>query len=136
VGYVKLRPGFDATVEELAHFARSHVSERAAAPDWVEIVEAMPLTAVGKIIKRGLREHAAARTFAELLQAEGMAPKIEVAEDEKLGMMARIEVPAEFVARAEMLLSSFAVPVRIEAAKSAEQRVGAADAPVCRGLLG
>jgi fatty-acyl-CoA synthase len=136
VGYVKLRPGFDATAEELADFARSQVSERAAAPDWVEIVAAMPLTAVGKILKRELREQAAARTFAELLQAEGMAPKIEVAEDEKLGMMARIEVPAEFVARAEMLLSSFTVPVRIQAAKPAEQGAAAAGAPACEGLLG
>ncbi|MDP9037972.1 MAG: acyl-CoA synthetase [Acidobacteriota bacterium] len=135
VAYVKLRPGFHATVEELAHFARTHVSERAAAPDWVEIVDVMPLTAVGKIVKRGLRQHAAARTFTELLQAEGITPKIELIEDEKLGMMARIEVAAEFVARAELLLSSFAVPVSIRAAPQAEDGVGAVDVPLCGGLL-
>ncbi len=51
VAFVTLRPGLSATSDELAAFARDNVSERAAAPTSVTILDAMPLTAVGKIFK-------------------------------------------------------------------------------------
>ncbi|MGY8635394.1 acyl-CoA synthetase [Bradyrhizobium sp. 14AA] len=58
VCYVTLKPGATASSEELRDFARARIADRAAAPAEVVICETMPLTAVGKIYKPQLREHA------------------------------------------------------------------------------
>jgi fatty-acyl-CoA synthase len=59
VAFVALAPGSELTVEELSAWAAERVPERAAAPEHVEIVDAIPLTAVGKQFKPELRRRAA-----------------------------------------------------------------------------
>ncbi len=54
VVYVQLKPGAEATAEELLAFAQAHVPERAAIPKQVYLIEQMPVTAVGKIFKPAL----------------------------------------------------------------------------------
>jgi fatty-acyl-CoA synthase len=49
VAYVQLRPGTSTTESELLAHCRREISEAAATPRQVWIIEAMPLTAVGKI---------------------------------------------------------------------------------------
>lgn len=70
VAYVQLRPGHRATAAELKDFARVRITERAAAPIDVFVVDAMPLTGVGKIAKRDLRERAMRHALSELLGAQ------------------------------------------------------------------
>jgi fatty-acyl-CoA synthase len=60
VAYVVLKPGAMADAKALVDFAAQHIPERPAFPKRVEIVEALPLTAVGKVFKPALR-HAAIR---------------------------------------------------------------------------
>lgn len=67
VVYIQLRPGENATTDELQAYAREHIPERAANPANLFIVDEMPLTAVGKIFKPRLRWDAAERVYAELL---------------------------------------------------------------------
>jgi fatty-acyl-CoA synthase len=55
VAYVQLRPGMSVSESELASHCRSEITERAAIPRTVRIIETMPLTAVGKIFKPDLR---------------------------------------------------------------------------------
>ncbi len=55
VAYVQLRPGMSVSEAELMGHCRSEITERAAIPRTVRIIEAMPLTAVGKIFKPQLR---------------------------------------------------------------------------------
>ena len=58
VAFVSLRPGSQATPEEITEFAR----ERLAAhkyPREVTIVDAVPLTSVGKLDRKALRRRAA-----------------------------------------------------------------------------
>lgn len=55
VAYVQLKPGTSATESELAAFVRNEIGERAAMPKHIRIVEAMPLTGVGKIFKPELK---------------------------------------------------------------------------------
>jgi acyl-CoA synthetase (AMP-forming)/AMP-acid ligase II len=52
---VTLRPGADATPEALIAFAREHLA-RFKVPKAVDILPELPKTAVGKIIRRALRE--------------------------------------------------------------------------------
>ncbi|MGV8987499.1 MAG: acyl-CoA synthetase [Cypionkella sp.] len=110
--YVELVTGAEVSVEALAEYCRSHITERAAIPKHIEILAALPKTAVGKVLKPELRKLAIARVFDTALAEAGLAARVlEVVEDRKRGLMARLaqRVPAEEIAVAE-LLGSFATP--------------------------
>lgn len=68
VAYVQ--PLRDARVspEELETFVRSEITERAAAPDEIFLIDPLPLTDIGKPNKALLRRDAAARTFRTVLE--------------------------------------------------------------------
>lgn len=57
--YVQLKPGASADAEDLGRFAEARIVERAARPKAVRIIEALPLTAIGKVFKPALREREA-----------------------------------------------------------------------------
>ena len=61
VVFVTLVPGAVATEAELLDFVRQHVDEPPARPKSVTILQAMPMTSVGKIFKPDLRQLAASR---------------------------------------------------------------------------
>lgn len=65
VAFVQLRQGSGVGVDELKQYAFAHIAERPACPKRIFLVEALPVTAVGKIFKQRLRELAAASAFAE-----------------------------------------------------------------------
>jgi fatty-acyl-CoA synthase len=67
VAYVQLIPGSQANAAELMAFASSHITERAATPKDIFIVDEIPLSDVGKPIKMELRRDAAERTFRTVL---------------------------------------------------------------------
>ena len=67
VAYVQLIPGSQANGPELMAFASSHITERAATPKDIFIVDEIPLSDVGKPIKIALRRDAAERTFRTVL---------------------------------------------------------------------
>jgi fatty-acyl-CoA synthase len=85
VCYVTMRPGAQATPEELRQFAEPLIAERPAWPKQVFIVDEIPMTNVGKIFKPQLRDDATRRLVADqvLGQAEcrefsvdiGLCPK-------------------------------------------------------------
>ncbi len=103
VAYVQLHPGARATAPEIMEFARARIPERAAAPREIHILEALPLTQVGKIFKPTLRLDAAGRAFAELLDplaGNGVALSVSVGEDAKLGSLATVTLEAESADRA------------------------------------
>ena len=86
--YVQLRHGAVATEAELAGHARAHIHERAAVPRHIEVLDELPLTAVGKVFKPALRRMAVARVLNDELK--GSARVTEVVEDKAAGMTARI----------------------------------------------
>ena len=72
VGYVQLRPGMSVGEPELLSHCRQEITERAAIPRAVRVVEAMPLTAVGKVFKPALRIDAVRSCInAIMAQVEG-----------------------------------------------------------------
>lgn len=82
VAFVQPKPGVQVRAEDLKEFARMKVPERAAAPVDVFIVDAMPLTAVGKIFKPELRLRAAKRVFSGIVRriaTPEMAAQVEIA---------------------------------------------------------
>lgn len=70
IGYVTLRPDRRVDAESLAAFARETATERAAAPRHVRILDALPVTAVGKIYKPALRLMATREAVNEALGQE------------------------------------------------------------------
>ncbi len=79
--FVTLNAGSSVSEDELLDYAREHVSERPAAPAEVTVLEALPLTAIGKVYKPALRA----------LAAEGVAIRLL---NEALSNDAQIEVQA------------------------------------------
>ena len=67
LAYVQLKPDAKTTPAELVEFVRERTPERAAVPVNVVLIDAMPLTGVGKVFKPQLRWDAAQRVFAGAL---------------------------------------------------------------------
>src|SRR5207244_1606170 len=65
VAYVQLRPNAHADAAELLAFVASRTPERAANPVQVHVLDAIPLTRVGKVFKPALRGDAARRRATE-----------------------------------------------------------------------
>ncbi len=116
VVYVTLRPGADATAEELLGHARAQIPERAAVPGEVIVRDSLPQTAVGKIFKPELRNDAARRVIAAALAGElGGPAEVEVTSDAKHGTLARVRLagPAAAEAVARSVLDRYAVRYEI-----------------------
>jgi acyl-CoA synthetase (AMP-forming)/AMP-acid ligase II len=89
--YVELIQGATVAEDELIEHAKAHVKERAAHPKYLEILPELPKTAVGKIFKPDLRRLAIKRIYnAALANADVAAEVVEVIEDKKRGLVARV----------------------------------------------
>jgi fatty-acyl-CoA synthase len=71
VVYVQLKPGRQATEEELHAFAKTQIPERAAHPKAIRLVPTLPLTSVGKIFKPELRQREIADALHTSLREAG-----------------------------------------------------------------
>ncbi len=69
MAYVTLRKGMRCDAAEILAHARTAITERAAVPVDVVVLDAMPLTAVNKIYKPALRQQTIARALAETVRA-------------------------------------------------------------------
>ena len=89
--YVELTDGGAVTVDELMAFCAKNIHERAAHPKYIEILDELPKTAVGKIFKPDLRKRAIMRIYnAALANADVAAEVKEVIEDKKRGLVAQV----------------------------------------------
>ncbi len=86
VAFVQLRQGAVASANELQQFAFERIAERPACPKRVFLVEALPVTVVGKIFKQRLRELAAASVYRERVGGECPTLACEVTQDSDGGL--------------------------------------------------
>ncbi|MBM2577401.1 acyl-CoA synthetase [Jannaschia sp. Os4] len=94
--YVELVAGASATPEELLAWCKEKVPERAAVPKHVVIMDELPKTAVGKVFKPDLRREAIKRVYDAALSEAGVsAHVVEVVEDKKRGLVAKLEKTGE-----------------------------------------
>lgn len=114
VAFVTLAPGPTVTVDELAAWAREHVAEPAAVPKQITVLEALPVTDVGKPYKLELRRRAALEKFAgELADVPDIkAVEADIADGSVL-ITVTVAAP-EAAATVEAKLAAFAVAARIE----------------------
>ena len=94
--YVELVEGAEVSKWELIEHVRENVSERAAIPKHVEILDELPKTAVGKVFKPDLRRLAITRVYSDALREAGLSAEVaEVVEDRKLGLVAKLSRTGE-----------------------------------------
>ena len=95
VCYVALRPGARATEDELHEHAQQTIAERPAWPKQIHIIEAIPLTSVGKIYKPQLRCDATARLVTRVVQGQlGITEaRVLVSEGGRRGMKVSVTLP-------------------------------------------
>ncbi len=67
VCYVALKPGTQATADELKAYAGPLIAERPAWPKQIIVIDAIPVTSVGKIFKPQLRTDAVQRLVAQVV---------------------------------------------------------------------
>ncbi len=103
VCYLALKPGASVSDIELQAHAQHHIGERPAWPKHIHVVDAIPLTSVGKIYKPQLRCDAAARRVKQLLTEQfGIDDaQVQVAEGGRRGMCVNVSLPS----RARLSLS-------------------------------
>ncbi|MGS2723888.1 acyl-CoA synthetase [Porticoccus sp. GXU_MW_L64] len=112
VAYVQLASSAQACEQELLEFAAQHIHERAAVPKEVFILDALPVTAVGKIFKPDLRMDAIERVIrAELSDQEGFSDDcftLSVATSKTHGQVVVIELDDSLRPAAHECLSPYA----------------------------
>ncbi len=117
VAYVTLKTGATHAAEALQAAARQLVSEPAAVPVRVEVLEQMALTAVGKVAKAELRMRAAAHVFRQRLREHGVEALVEVRADARRGAVATVRAAAEQAARASAALAGFSYAIEVQATR-------------------
>ena len=85
--YVELIEGATSSPEGLLKYARNHITDKLALPEHVEILEALPKTAVGKVFKPDLRKLAINRVLNERFIKEGIKVVISTDEEPKIGLV-------------------------------------------------
>ncbi|SDH55055.1 fatty-acyl-CoA synthase [Pseudomonas benzenivorans] len=88
VAYVQLNPGASGDAQELLAFAAQHIVERAAIPKRIEILDALPVTPVGKIFKPALQQREIAQVVRQEAERSGLAGiPVEVVQDAHRGLV-------------------------------------------------
>lgn len=114
VGFVTLRPGAAVSDEELTIFARDRISERAAVPKTVTVIDAIPVTDVGKPYKVPLRATAAEHALTEALAGQPGVLRITGKVTAGTPVVAITLGPAADRAGVERAVKSFAVAYEID----------------------
>ncbi|CAN0625263.1 Acyl-CoA synthetase [Burkholderia multivorans] len=93
VAYVQLKPGATATEHDFATFMQQEIAERAALPKHVRIVEAIPLTGVGKIFKPELKRRETRDALRAALEQSGVpGVSVDVTTNDSGGMSILVEL--------------------------------------------
>lgn len=93
--YVTVNQNSGVSVDDLMEYARQEIPERAAIPSYLEIIDRMPLTAVGKIFKPALRNRSIERVLDAAISKAGHSAGIRVESNDKLGVLACIDQPSD-----------------------------------------
>lgn len=90
MAFVVLKQGHACSAGQLQAFAEEHMTERAAIPKRIEFIDAMPLTAVGKIFRPALRQLITERVLREMLQEHGIKATVAGCQDKQKGLLMQV----------------------------------------------
>ena len=97
VAYVQLNPGETVTEEALMKFVQDVIPERAAWPKSIEIINEIPLTAVGKVFKPALKHQEIHIVMTDTLKQAGLSYRtLSVREEKSQGIILDVSLePAD-----------------------------------------
>ncbi|MBX6321052.1 MAG: AMP-binding protein [Rhodospirillaceae bacterium] len=104
-------PGARLDPQLLQRYMDEHVAEPPARPRRVFLIDALPTTAVGKITKGELRDRAViekVKLEVERIFAAPVACRVDVARDEKLNTVVRVELQSDDAGRVKALTEALA----------------------------
>jgi fatty-acyl-CoA synthase len=121
VAFVVLKPGARPEPSDLLAFVTPHVPERPAVPKRIEVLSALPLTAIGKVYKPALRARATERVLRERLAAAGVGDRVNLAvADMAQGLVARFTLHGDAAGalrpRIDAMMAGFAIEYRVDPA--------------------
>lgn len=115
VAYITLHPQAQYNESEMMAYAADTISERAAIPKRITVLDEIPLTAVGKIFKPELRRMATETVLLERLAELGIQARIECIHDTEKGLTTKIEVAdSSRVKELKTSLQGFALSIDIQ----------------------
>ena len=115
VAYVQLKEGADPDKASLMAFAQTAISERAAIPKHIAVIDTMPLTGVGKIFKPDLRRREIGAAIHEHLAKSGIDATINVEDSQSRGIALTIDLTNKSRrAEAEAVIGHFPFPFSIK----------------------
>lgn len=116
VAYVQLKEGACVSEDELMTWLTGQISERAALSKQVHIIEAMPLTGVGKIFKPALKNREISQVLAVALQDAGIQTRsIEAVNDGQKGVVVNVQLePHASTEAARQVLGSYPFCFRLD----------------------
>ncbi len=92
MAYVVKVAGSNVSEDQLIEHCKNAISERAAVPKRIEFIDAMPLTAVGKIFRPSLRQKISEQVIRELLAKQDIATIVTSELEKKRGLVVSISV--------------------------------------------
>lgn len=115
--FVTLKPGAQLAGDAVLSEVAAHVYERPAVPKRVVVLDALPLTAVGKVYKPALRLRATELKLREVLAAAAPGVALQVSATEKgAGCVAEVNVDAPRDAALEQRLRDALGAIAVETA--------------------
>lgn len=109
--YVDLVEGTSITGDALKDWVRDRIAEKGATPSYVEVMDALPVTPIGKLFKPPLRQKAIQRVFTEALGNAGLEADLEVLDKGKEGFF--VEIQSSTPELIQQVLGTFTIPFRI-----------------------
>jgi fatty-acyl-CoA synthase len=114
VAYVTLAPGATVTEVDLCDWASQRVPDRTAAPKTVTVLDALPLTTVGKLYKLGLRTDATHKELRAALDTVAGVHTVE-ATVEGSSIVAVVKIsPSADQAAIKAIIGRYAIESRLE----------------------
>nr|WP_297347323.1 acyl-CoA synthetase [uncultured Glaciecola sp.] len=92
IAYVVVKDMLQTTSAELLAHCQEHISERAAIPKRIEILDSIPLTAVGKVFKPLLRNKATEFSVNAMFKTHGVSAQVESEFDPEKGQVVHIQL--------------------------------------------
>jgi fatty-acyl-CoA synthase len=119
VCFVELLPDAEVRVEDLHQHAQSMIDERPAWPNLIQVVDAIPLTSVGKIFKPSLRCEIAKQKVLKLVlnELEIADAHVEVVAGGTRGMRVTVTLSKDnksSLAKLETALADFLFEARVQ----------------------
>ena len=117
VAYVQLHAGAAATEAALLQHAERLVSERAAWPKAIHIVDALPLTAIGKTFKPALKDREAERVPEDIIGKLGTSGSVSTRRGADQAPITIVRVPADKRDAVAAMLADFSFKSQVESAE-------------------